>query len=263
MIDINQQMNQIKEMISGLIPGLSDGLRGSIKNIDKSKLPKEFQNIDFDLWEETVELQNTFNEKTVPGWKEKKLDWWMAIIDEWNEILNSYRWKWWKDTNKLGQVDFKNIEVEMVDIFHFLISKAIEENKTDFFYSIIFAMSATKSDQYIQNPQLLMKKIRKEALPMSGYEVFEIVAIIWSDIWFKTGKTYEDLMKWYRVKNALNIIRQEYGYKEGNYIKQWGDMEDNEVAWKIADELELNKDMFNDLLNELRKYYEINILSDF
>ena len=106
MIDINQQMNQIKEMISGLIPGLSDGLRGSIKNIDKSKLPKEFQNIDFDLWEETVKLQDQFNENTVQDLKQKKLDWWMAIIDEWNEILNSYNWKWWKDTDKFGEVDF-------------------------------------------------------------------------------------------------------------------------------------------------------------
>ena len=38
-----------------------DVLVHAIKNIDKSKLPKEFQNIDFDLWEETVKLQETFN----------------------------------------------------------------------------------------------------------------------------------------------------------------------------------------------------------
>ena len=269
MIDFSSKMNEINSMIKNILPNLGNlngsgiGLNKEMYEKLKDKLPESMKNIDFSLWDETVKLQEKFNENTVPNWKEKNLDWYMAILDEWIEILNSFNWKWWKDTDKENNVDFQNIEVELVDLFHFLISKAIEEKRVDFFFSIILAFSGMKSKQYIENPQLLKEKVRKEAVPMSSFEVLEILLVIWADIWFKIDKSFDDLMKWYRVKNALNIIRQKFGYKEGKYIKKWGDVEDNVIAWKIAEELKLDENMFNNLIEELEKYYLNNVVGGF
>ena len=263
MIDFNQKMNDIGSLLKNVMPNLNQGINSDLfKNI-KGELPENMQGIDFDLWDETVKLQNSFNENTVNGWKEKKLDWYMALTDEWVEVLNSFYWKWWKDTKNFGEIDLQNLEVEMVDIFHFLLSKSIEENNTDFFFSIVLALSGTKSNYYIENPKTLNDKIRKEAIPMTSFEVLEILLVIWSDVWFKLDKSFEDLMKWYRVKNALNIIRQKFGYKDGKYIKKWGDVEDNVIAWKIADELKLDNTMFDNLLKKLEEYYINNVMGDF
>jgi len=264
MIDINSKMSEINSMLKNVLPNmmnLNQGITGqSFSNI-KDKLPDNLKDIDYDIWDETVKLQTDFNEKTVPNWKEKKLDWYMAILDEWVEVLNSYSWKWWKDVD--SKIDFQNIEVELVDLFHFLLSKAIEEKRTDFFFSIILALAGTKSKQYIDSPEMLKEKIRKEAIPMTSFEVLEILLVIWADAWFKLDKSFEDLMKWYRVKNALNIIRQKFGYKEGKYIKQWGQYEDNVIAWEIANDLKLDNKMFEILINKLEQYYISNVQGGF
>jgi len=264
MIDINSKMSEINSMLKNVLPNmmnLNQGITGqSFSNI-KDKLPDNLKDIDYDIWDETVKLQTNFNEKTIPNWKEKKLDWYMAILDEWVEVLNSYSWKWWKDID--SKIDFQNIEVELVDLFHFLLSKAIEEKRTDFFFSIILALAGTKSKQYIDSPEMLKEKIRKEAIPMTSFEVLEILLVIWADAWFKLDKSFEDLMKWYRVKNALNIIRQKFGYKEGKYIKKWGQYEDNVIAWEIANDLKLDNKMFETLIDKLEQYYISNVQGGF
>ena len=39
----------------------------------------------------------------------------------------------------------------------------------------------------------------------------------------------------YVVKNQLNAFRQNHGYKNGSYVKFWGEVEDNVVAFNIMD----------------------------
>jgi len=45
-----------------------------------------------------------------------------------------------------------------------------------------------------------------------------------------------ELYKRYLVKNQLNTFRQDHGYKNGSYVKMWGAVEDNVVAFKIMDD---------------------------
>ncbi|VVM18067.1 Dimeric dUTPase (EC [uncultured Gammaproteobacteria bacterium] len=45
-----------------------------------------------------------------------------------------------------------------------------------------------------------------------------------------------ELYKRYLVKNQLNTFRQDHGYKDGTYIKLWGGVEDNVVAFKIMED---------------------------
>jgi hypothetical protein len=45
----------------------------------------------------------------------------------------------------------------------------------------------------------------------------------------------ENLYKRYVVKNQLNTFRQQNGYKDGSYTKNWDGVEDNVVAFEIMD----------------------------
>jgi hypothetical protein len=40
--------------------------------------------------------------------------------------------------------------------------------------------------------------------------------------------SFDELFKQYVGKNVLNFFRQDHGYKEGSYVKQWHGREDNE-----------------------------------
>jgi hypothetical protein len=44
-----------------------------------------------------------------------------------------------------------------------------------------------------------------------------------------------ELYKRYLIKNQLNTFRQDHGYKDGTYIKLWGGVEDNVVAFKLME----------------------------
>ncbi len=56
-------------------------------------------------------------------WYEQGLDWRLAISQETAELIDSFDWKWWKKMS----VDTENAEIELVDIWHFVLSLMIEE----------------------------------------------------------------------------------------------------------------------------------------
>jgi hypothetical protein len=47
-------------------------------------------------------------------------------------------------------------------------------------------------------------------------------------------------------KNVLNFFRQDHGYQEGTYIKQWQDREDNEHLSEILASLDADDPQFPD-----------------
>jgi len=67
--------------------------------------------------------------------------------------------------------------------------------------------------------------------------------------------TTDELYALYIGKNALNKFRQDHGYKEGTYIKEWNGEEDNVVMMDI---LKSNTDItFNELLLMLQDKYQL------
>jgi hypothetical protein len=48
----------------------------------------------------------------------------------------------------------------------------------------------------------------------------------------------DSLFTRYVGKNVLNVFRQDHGYKEGTYIKQWQGREDNEHLVEVLAELD-------------------------
>ncbi len=79
-------------------------------------------------------LQQKLNDETNgDGWERgvtkqgKIIDWRRCIYIESAELIDSYPWKHWKNID--ANVDYDNIRVELVDIWHFIMSELLRTNK--------------------------------------------------------------------------------------------------------------------------------------
>ena len=194
------------------------------------------------LVEQMFSLQNELNNQTngeiwVDGiTKEgRQISWYRCIYMEVAEAIDSFNWKHWKNIN--AEPDWANIKVELVDIWHFIMSEAIRVGKQDY------------ASQYEQNsissslePEAILQTL-EEILGVSvqakiGSDDDTVKAVI--DLFFtalsQIGMDIAELYNRYVVKNQLNAFRQQNGYKDGSYIKIWGAHEDNVVAFNIMDE---------------------------
>jgi len=85
--------------------------------------------VDMDKFEEIFRLQKALNERIGVRLddlsEEEKTKWVLnysrAMQQEMAELIDSVPWKWWA---KYQQFDEQNAKVEVVDLFHFLVSLA-------------------------------------------------------------------------------------------------------------------------------------------
>ena len=56
----------------------------------------------------------------------------------------------------------------------------------------------------------------------------------------------DELYRQYVGKNVLNFFRQDNGYKEGTYKKEWQGREDNEHLVEVMNDLNLSDASFSD-----------------
>ena len=68
--------------------------------------------------ETMLQLQEAMNIKVNPDWNNKGFEWYRAIWIECGEMLDHYGWKWWKKQT----TDLPQVQLELVDIFHFGLS---------------------------------------------------------------------------------------------------------------------------------------------
>lgn len=81
-----------------------------------------------ELWlsyfDRMLEMQNELNTKTAGAqWLERGLPWRRAIYMEAAEAIDSLPWKWWKS----AEVDLDNLALELIDVWHFVLSWLIQE----------------------------------------------------------------------------------------------------------------------------------------
>ena len=148
------------------------------------------------------------------------------------EAIDSFNWKHWKNID--DEPDWDNIRVELVDIWHFVMSESIRIE--DQSYANKYLNMKAKDDYDIDALISLLEMMLKLSITSSiDKEVNNIREI--TDTFFTIishlGIDVEDLYKRYVVKNQLNTFRQKNGYKDGSYIKNWGGVEDNVIAFDI------------------------------
>ena len=162
----------------------------------------------------------------------RQISWYRGIYMEVAEAIDSFNWKHWKNIN--DEPDWDNIRVELVDIWHFVMSESIRINDQSYAnkHLDMKAKGDFDSDVLIS---LLEKMLKLSVVSSIDKEINNIREI--TDTFFiiisHLGIDVENLYKRYVVKNQLNTFRQQNGYKDGSYIKIWGGVEDNVVAFDI------------------------------
>jgi len=163
------------------------------------------------------------------------ISWHRCIYMEACEAIDSFNWKHWKDIN--AEPDWDNVVVELVDIWHFVMSESIRVGDED--YASKYLQIDSTGDLNADKLVLVLEKIlalcsaanvNKEHNPIREVTdlYFEALAIIGMDV--------DDLYKRYLVKNQLNIFRQDHGYKDGTYVKFWDAVEDNVIAFNLMED---------------------------
>lgn len=193
----------------------------------------------------------------------KVINWKRCIYMECAEMIDSFSWKHWKNIDQ--KADWDNLQIEVVDVWHFIMSLAIENysqtlrggidelavniselesfNKIDTKHEL-FAM---QDDVIEMIESIMLDTLSKESLNLEKLmsEFFELVLMCGLDL--------ESLYKLYVGKNILNQFRQDNGYKDGTYIKVWDGQEDNVIMKKLWEENSALKP--DTLYKELTKLY--------
>ena len=193
-----------------------------------------------------LELQDAMNSRVNSDWREANNEWYRAIWTECAEMLDHYGWKWWKHQ----QPDLDQVRLELVDIMHFAMSDYLlqEDDNDKVADRIIAELSdpATSDDIRAAIETMAQSTIANRSMNYSSFA--NIMALIDMD--------FDLLYRMYIGKNVLNFFRQDHGYKDGSYIKVWGNREDNEHLADLLSELDSNnRDFRDDVYQGLKARY--------
>jgi len=208
-----------------------------------------------EILKEMFTLQQALNDGTNgEGWESgytnqgKFISWKRCIHMECAELIDSFAWKHWKHIAK--PTDWENVRVEVVDIWHFVMSLLLEHYYNE---------SKGGVDQLVEDVANTQgfRDFCKEAYDPNGFDDLELINDIESlihgctgyelelfdgllrryfDVALKCGINLGTLYRYYVAKNVLNRFRQDNGYKEGSYQKIWNGKEDNVVMLELLEE---------------------------
>jgi len=197
-----------------------------------------------------LSLQTSMNAKVDPNWVEARYPYLRAVVIEAAEAIEHHGWKWWKKQEK----DLPQLQMELIDIWHFILSEILLRNQADQDKSLT-ALTDSLSDSSTQNVinfddqhifinelDLIAKFELLIALSVSRRIELALFASIMTDCEI----SWTELYCQYVGKNVLNMFRQDNGYKEGTYQKIWNGREDNEHLVEIIDSLDSSQLEFKD-----------------
>jgi dimeric dUTPase (all-alpha-NTP-PPase superfamily) len=205
-----------------------------------------------------LELQNGMNSRVNSEWVSANNNWHRAIQVEGVEAIEHHGWKWWKKQ----ECDMAQLRMELVDIWHFILSSAIQHKHGNVALAKLDMLSELnlhqKSVQFDNQYYLLAQLSLLEKLDLlvglatakrTNLALFESTMTDCEMDW--TG-----LFKQYVGKNVLNVFRQDHGYKTGTYIKIWDGREDNEHLIEVLEMVDLNAiDVKDALYQSLKARY--------
>ena len=197
-----------------------------------------------------LELQNAMNSKVNDNWVEQDFAWYRAIWVECAELLDHYGWKWWKKQTP----DADQVKLELVDIWHFGLSILLLESANE-------ADIATAVEQQLAkaNPsgdfRADLEGFTLATLQSKGFDVASFGTLMAG-----IDLSFDELYTRYVGKNVLNFFRQDNGYQDGSYRKQWGGKEDNEHLVEAVAGLDHTSTLFkDDLYQALEQRYSSSV----
>lgn len=179
-----------------------------------------------------------------------EISWKRYIVLEVAEFMESFPYKHWKDLNK--PADIENAKIEVVDIFHFMLSHTIESFGGVLAYQHIIDAhdsiepSTMPTEGCLITAENLISAYLSSTSDTVRYQLF-------FKMMYGIGMSFDELYSLYIGKNVLNKFRQVNGYKEGTYVKIWDGEEDNVHMQKL---LVTNIDIApHELYSELTQLY--------
>ena len=201
--------------------------------------------------ETMLALQASMNSKVDEQWLSARYPYLRAVVIEGAEAIEHHGWKWWKHQ----QHDLSQLQMELIDIWHFMLSEMILDSDGDLGVAGKRLMadanapamrSLTFDGQVFQLEKLdLVGKLEL----LIGTSVARRVEVkLFESIMADCHLNWEQLFQQYVGKNVLNFFRQDHGYKEGSYRKEWNGREDNEHLVEILAELDAQDQQFQEHL---------------
>jgi len=166
-----------------------------------------------------LEMQNSMNTRVHESWVDQGFAWYRAAWIECGELIEHYGYKWWKK-----QVpDIEQVRLEVIDIWHFGLSALFHDGK-----NIDQIADEIMSDLAAHQPNGLEVREATEELALHCLQSKSFSPSRFWDLMLAAGLDFDSLYTAYVGKNVLNFFRQDHGYKDGSYIKNWAGREDNE-----------------------------------
>lgn len=197
-------------------------------------------------------LQSRMNDKVDSQWLEKKFPYLRAVVIEAAEAIEHHGWKWWKKQDR----DLPQLQMEIIDIWHFILSDILLRTDGDHQLAMAFLRAANEpvtstykvnfdKHDYLLESMSLLGKLEL----LIGVSVARRLELpLFRSIMLDCDLSWNSLYKQYVSKNVLNMFRQEHGYKEGFYQKLWHGREDNEHLVELMDSLDTESAEYPELL---------------
>lgn len=195
-----------------------------------------------------LSVQAQLNDFACPGWLKSPPAFHLAILSESAELIDAVGWKWWKKQDPKG---LAQIQLEVVDIWHFVMSQimALRNNSTTMLYELPSLVEAIGCDapQDVYDKDLVLGAVA--TIPGIAYATAEDASMAkhlilgFGALWAAVRLSTKDLYRLYIGKAALNLFRWKNGYGDGSYKKDWMGEEDNVYLEKIissTQELDVN-----------------------
>lgn len=186
---------------------------------------------------EMFELQDRLNRHINRNWKNADYNWPTAIMAECQEVVDQVGWKWWKQYERATPMQ---INLEVVDIWHFLLSAYLECGAGT--TSLVQARIKQEPDHWFIGKPVDDAHIIRRAQVLSAcagtYGVHEPLRMLpeFFSLMRACRLSFDDLEQLYRKKATLNLFRLDNGYRSNQYVKDWLGEEDNVYLEKIITE---------------------------
>lgn len=226
-------------------------------SINKPKFPATTAFGLAQLCDQMVLAQNALNSTIRPDWPAAQFPFLRAARAEISEAQGYTSWEWWKNlaANEVDVFrttsDRDEFHMELVDALHFMLSALIQEkwngegwryhdlpSAGQQLYGLLVkgrerhlegyarathgedANAPLGPDSTLRRVEQLQFRLYEEKIGEAFCELVEVAE--------HTGLGLIGLVGRYFAKGVLNQFRQQHGYKEKTYIKNWGDgKEDN------------------------------------
>ncbi|MFT4518849.1 MAG: dimeric dUTPase (all-alpha-NTP-PPase superfamily) [Halioglobus sp.] len=184
-----------------------------------------------------LSMQDRMNSRVHENWSQQNFEWYRAAWIECGELIEHYGYKWWKKQDS----DLEQVQLEVIDIWHFGLSALFRDGKT-----IEQIATEIQTELASFEPQGLGVRESTEELALHFLQTKGFSPSRFWELMLACELDFDSLYSAYVGKNVLNFFRQDNGYKEGTYIKNWDGREDNEHLVDLVAPLDKSAEDFSD-----------------